>query len=45
MDPRYVSMDAPLGRALLGKRVDTELTIERPDGPQALVVCRIRYGD
>ena len=45
MDPRYVSMDAPLGRALLGKRLDAEFTIERPDGPQLLVVTRIRYGD
>ena len=45
MDPRYVSMDAPLGRALLGKRLDAELTIERPDGPQLLAVTGVRYGD
>ena len=45
MDPRYVSMDAPLGRALLGKQLDAEFTIERPDGPQVLVVTGIRYGD
>ncbi len=30
----YVSMDAPLSRALLGKRVDDEVTIEVPGGTQ-----------
>jgi transcription elongation factor GreB len=45
LDParRYVSMDAPLARALLGKRIDDEVTIETPGGSKAYVVTAIRY--
>jgi transcription elongation factor GreB len=45
LDParRYVSMDSPLARALLGKRVDDEVTIEIPGGRRAYVVVGIRY--
>jgi len=43
MDPRYVSMDAPLGRALLGRSRDDELTLELPGGRRTLVVVAIRY--
>ena len=43
MDPRYVSMDAPLARALLGKRLDDEVTVETPRGARRLVVTRIDY--
>jgi transcription elongation factor GreB len=45
LDParRYVSMDSPLARALLGKRVDDEVTIEVPGGRRACVVVGIRY--
>jgi transcription elongation factor GreB len=45
IDParRYVSMDSPLGRALLGKRCDDEVTIEVPGGTKAYVVVEIRY--
>jgi len=45
IDParRYVSMDSPLARALLGKRVDDEVTIEVPGGTRAYVVTRLRY--
>ena len=45
LDParRYVSMDAPLSRALLGRRVDDEVTIEVPGGRKAYVVVEIRY--
>jgi transcription elongation factor GreB len=43
MDPRYVSMDAPLGRALLGKRLDDEVTVALPGGEQRLVVTAVRY--
>ena len=36
IDParRYVSMDSPLARALMGKRLDDEVTIDVPGGPQ-----------
>ena len=44
MDPRYVSMDAPLGRALLGRRLDEEIALELPGGRQQLTIVAIRYG-
>ncbi|HET9694930.1 MAG TPA: transcription elongation factor GreB [Steroidobacteraceae bacterium] len=45
LDParRYVSMDSPLARALLGRRVDDEVTIEVPGGRKTYVVVEIRY--
>jgi transcription elongation factor GreB len=43
MDARYVSMDAPLGRALLGRRLDEEIAIELPSGRQRLTIVAIRY--
>lgn len=44
MDPRYISMDAPLARALLGKRLDE--AIEVPiEGRPHVVITAIRYGD
>lgn len=41
--PGYVSMDAPLGRALLGKQVDDEITIVTPGGQDRYYVTAIRY--
>ena len=43
MDPRFVSMDAPLGRALLGKRLDDEVLVRRPKGDLELTVVAIGY--
>ena len=45
LDParRYVSMDSPLARALLGKRVDDEVTVEVPGGRRSYAVVAIRY--
>ena len=45
IDParRYVSMDSPLARALLGKRRDDEVTVEVPGGRRSYVVTEIRY--
>ena len=45
LDPvrRYVSMDSPLARALMGKRVDDEVTIEVPGGTRTYAVVGIRY--
>jgi transcription elongation factor GreB len=45
MDPRYLSMDAPLGRILLGKRLDEELTVELPTGPRVYTIVAVRYGE
>jgi transcription elongation factor GreB len=43
MDARYVSMDAPLGRALLGRRLDDEVSVELPGGRRRLVIVNVRY--
>lgn len=47
IDParRYVSMDAPLSRALMGKRLDDEVSVEVPGGTKTYVVVAIRYDD
>jgi transcription elongation factor GreB len=39
----HISMDSPLGRALLGKRVDDEVRIEVPGGERTYVVLAVRY--
>lgn len=39
-----LSVDAPLARALLGKRLDDDVLVHTPEGRQELVVIDIRYG-
>jgi transcription elongation factor GreB len=45
IDParQCISMDSPLARALLGKRLDDEVTIEVPGGQRSYAVTAIRY--
>jgi transcription elongation factor GreB len=43
LEPGCISMDAPLGRALLGRRLDDEVAVALPDGPRRYVVVAIRY--
>jgi transcription elongation factor GreB len=43
MAPGYISMDSPLGRALLGKRLDDEITAELPGGTRTFVIVAIEY--
>jgi len=40
----YVSMDSPLGKSLLGRRLDDEPTVALPQGPQRMTIVDIRYG-
>lgn len=42
-EPGYVSMDAPLGRALLGKRVGDEIEVRLPAGVVAVEITAIEY--
>ncbi len=42
-EPGYISMDAPLGRALLGKRVGDEFEVALPGGVQAFSIVAIDY--
>jgi len=39
----YISMDAPLGKILLGKRLDDEITLELAQGIQTYLVVAIDY--
>ena len=45
IDPQrgYISIDAPMGRALLGKEVDSHIEIESPDGKKSFHVLAIDY--
>jgi transcription elongation factor GreB len=40
----YLSMDSPLGRSLLGKHLDDEVTIPLPTGADTVVITAIDYG-
>jgi transcription elongation factor GreB len=41
--PGYISMDSPLGLALMKKGLDDEVTIEVPGGKRTLVIVKIEY--
>ena len=43
MNPGYISMDAPLARALMRKALDDEVRVELPGGMRTYVVVEIRY--
>ena len=39
----YISMDSPLGRALLARRLDDEVTVEAPGGSRTLLIVAVEY--
>ena len=41
--PGYISMDSPLGRALLRKACDEEVTVTTPGGTRVFVIVSIDY--
>jgi transcription elongation factor GreB len=41
--PGYISMDAPLARALLGKALDAEITLSTAEGERCYVITAIEY--
>jgi transcription elongation factor GreB len=43
MAPGHISMDSPLGRALLRKRLDDEVTVELPSGSRTFVIVQVEY--
>jgi transcription elongation factor GreB len=43
VDERYVSIDSPLGRAVLGKTVGDELTVQAPEGERRYAVVDVAY--
>ena len=38
-----ISMDSPMGRALMGKYLDAEIELETPQGKQLLIVVAVEY--
>ncbi|MGD8568305.1 MAG: transcription elongation factor GreB [Gammaproteobacteria bacterium] len=38
-----ISMDSPMGKALMGKRLDAEVEVETPQGKQFLYIVDIAY--
>lgn len=43
-EPGYISMDGPLARALMGKRLDDELSVELPGAaPRTFTIVEVRY--
>lgn len=42
-EPQYVSMDSPLGRAVLGKALNDEIDVRTPEGERRYAVVAVRY--
>jgi len=40
----HISIDSPLARAMLKKRLDDEFEAQLPGGPQRFVIVEVRYG-
>lgn len=40
---RKLSMDSPLAQAMLGKRLDDEVVLKKPEGEEYFVIVRIEY--
>ena len=43
MAPGYISMDSPLGKALLRRGLDEEVTVETPGGSRLYFIVAIEY--
>jgi transcription elongation factor GreB len=41
--PRYISVDSPLGRAVLGKPVGATVAVRTPEGQQDYELVRVHY--
>ncbi len=42
-EPQYVSMDSPLGRAVLGKALHDRIDVQTPEGERRYEVVAVRY--
>lgn len=42
-EPGFISMDSPLARALLGRRLDDEFSVELPGGLRRFVIVEVAY--
>jgi transcription elongation factor GreB len=41
--PEYISVDSPLGRAVLGKALDAAVTVHTPEGERSYELVSLRY--
>jgi len=41
--PEYISMDAPVAKAILGKSLDDEVAVVTPEGRREFVIIGIKY--
>ena len=44
-EPHYISMDSPVGRALMGKRLDDEVNVKTPGGGVVYLIEDISYSE
>ncbi len=42
-EPGFISMDSPLARALLGRRLDDDISVELPGGLRRFVIVEVAY--
>lgn len=42
-EPGFISMDSPLARALLGRRLDDDIRVELPGGLRRFVIVAVAY--
>ena len=40
---KYISVDSPMAKALLGKTLDDEVCIRTPEGEKEYIICNIEY--
>lgn len=40
---KKLSMDAPLARAMMGKRLDDEIVLKKPEGEEFFYITKIEY--
>jgi transcription elongation factor GreB len=45
VDKAWISMDSPVARAVMGKRVGDEVTVRRPKGDATFTIVDVRYED
>ncbi len=45
VDPRYISLDSPMARALLKKHLDDEILVKTPAGQVHYILTDVKYGD
>ena len=42
-EPGFISMDSPLARVLLGRRLDDEVRVELPGGTRRFIIVEVAY--